>query len=359
IDVYCPSSDLAVGADMTCTAASPYVVTAADAEAGHVHNVATTSGTTPGGDTPGDESETDTPVEPTPKVPGVSLEKMAELSRDINGNTKADEADEISFSFVVTNTGAVTLSDVSVSDPMLAELGIDVYCPSSDLAVGADMTCAAATPYIVTAADAEAGHVHNVAAVSGTTPDGDTPTDTSTTDTPVEPTPKVPGVSLEKSAELTKDANGNGAADEGDEITFSFLVTNTGETELSDVSVSDPMLSNLRIDVVCPSSDLAVGTDMTCTAASPYVVTAEDAKAGHVVNVAAVSGTTPDGDTPTDTSTTDTPVKPTPKPPLPSPEMPETGATGAELGGMAALLLLAGGGFFALGYGSRRRAGSR
>jgi uncharacterized repeat protein (TIGR01451 family) len=45
----------------------------------------------------------------------------------------------ISWTYVVTNTGNVDLTDVSVTD----DQGVTVTCPQTTLAVGASMTCTA------------------------------------------------------------------------------------------------------------------------------------------------------------------------------------------------------------------------
>jgi len=166
-----------------------------------VYNAATADGEDPGGDPvdpPGDDEEV-----PAELKPGIDLDKQAELTGDANGNGKADVGDEITFSFVVTNTGNVTLTEVGVSDPMLAEVGITVTCPAAVLAAGESMTCTADRVYVVTEDDQRAGQVHNVATATGTPPPTTDPetgeevptppvTDEDETTTPVPPAPEKP-----------------------------------------------------------------------------------------------------------------------------------------------------------------------
>ena len=57
--------------------------------------------------------------------PDVSVRKAATVSPAAD-QTRAKEGDSIAFSFVVTNTGNVTLTSVAVSDPS----GGPVVCPS-------------------------------------------------------------------------------------------------------------------------------------------------------------------------------------------------------------------------------------
>ncbi len=81
--------------------------------------------------------------------------------------TAADQL--VTYSFVVTNTGNVTLTDVMVTDPMPGLSA--VTCPSTTLAPAASMTCTAT--YTTTPADVAGGSITNVATVSGVGPNGD------------------------------------------------------------------------------------------------------------------------------------------------------------------------------------------
>ena len=82
------------------------------------------------------------------------------------------------------------------------------------------------------------------------------------------------------------DDGGDGVANPGDLISYSFVVTNTGNVPLTNVSVSDP-LSGLSA-ISCPSGNpipsLGVGGSETCTAT--YAITQADINAGSVLNTA-------------------------------------------------------------------------
>jgi hypothetical protein len=97
-----------------------------------------------------------------------------------------------------------------------------------------------------------------------------------------------PVVSIVKAATVTPSADQN-AVEPGDMIQYSYLVTNTGNTTLKTISVTD---SNL-ITVTCPappSPGLAPGSAETCTADHPYTVTQADIDAGAVNDTATASG---------------------------------------------------------------------
>ena len=80
-------------------------------------------------------------------------------------------------------------------------------------------------------------------------------------------------------------ADTDGPVDVGDEIVYSFVVTNTGKVTLDHIKLTDPKVG----DLTCPKTTLRPGESMTCHAA-PYVVTAADVADGSVVNHANASG---------------------------------------------------------------------
>jgi len=282
--VTCPQATLPAGASETCTADNLYTVVEADVLAGGVQNTATGHGTTPPGVSP-IAPPTDTIVVPSPIAgAGLSLLKSAQLN-DTNGDGLADVGETIQYSFVLTNTGNVTLNSVTVSDPKAGP----VTCPVTTLAPGAATTCTADALYTVTEADVVAGGVVNTA-TGGATPPPNVgvipPTDTLTTPTPA----AAAGLALVKSGHLN-DANGNGLADPGETIDFSFELTNTGNTTLTAVGVSDPNAGA----VTCPTDTLAPGASETCTADAAYTVTEADVLAGNIVNTATGAATPPAG----------------------------------------------------------------
>ena len=107
--------------------------------------------------------------------------------------------------------------------------------------------------------------INNTATATAHAPDGSSvPSNPSSTSTPVSQRP-IP--TLTKTAAVT-DVNGDGKTDLGDVVTWAFKVENTGTVTLSIILVTDPTAGG----VTCPTTALAPGASMTCTAA-PHTIT--------------------------------------------------------------------------------------
>jgi len=136
--------------------------------------------------------------------------------------------------------------------------------------------------YTLTQADLDAGIVSNTATVTGTPPHGPAVLDKDTFDLPLV---NGPAISLVKTGVV-----------HGDTITFTFVVTNTGNVSLTSVLIADELrgLSAITYDA-WPNAqgELAPGASVMATAT--YVVTDADKSAGFVSNEASVTATPPTG----------------------------------------------------------------
>src|SRR5690606_138696 len=95
------------------------------------------------------------------------------------------------------------------------------------------------------------------------------------------------------SLELTKSVISTGPYTEGDTITYQFVVTNTGDVTLTDVSVTDELVGLSPITYAWPGAPGVLEVGQSVTATATYVVTAADVNAGNVNNVAIAEGTPP------------------------------------------------------------------
>lgn len=249
-------STLAVGASTTLTAT--YSVTAADVTNGSVTNTATASGTFNG------QSYNSNPAQATATAdkPALTLEKSVEES------TYDEVGDALHYSYVVTNTGNVDLTNITIDDDKIGTIS-----GPAALAVGASETVTGT--YTVTQADLNAGSVTNVAQAFGSFGSVNVP---SNTDTATVNAVQSTGLTLVKTA-LT--ASYDSASDV---LEYSYLVTNTGNVTLTGIYVSDDKISSFTGG----SSSLAPGESTTFYGS--YTTTQDDVDDGSVVNNATAHG---------------------------------------------------------------------
>ena len=289
----CAAGDLAPGASLTCTASR--TITQFDLDAGSVTNVASATGTFGGAPV---TSPPDTETVDAIQNPALSIVKTASPA------TYSVVGEGISYSYLVTNVGNVTISGpIVVSD----DIATDEVCPAGDLAPLGFLTCTAS--HTITQADLDNGLVTNVASATGTDPGG-TPINSPPDDETVTAN-QNPAINLVKDGSLN--LGGDGVANPGDLITYSFTVTNTGNVTLSDVTVDDPLVT-----VVGEPITLAPGASDSTTFTGTYALQQADIDAGVVDNLAVASGEAPGGDpddptddvTDDDTHTEDVPAAP-------------------------------------------------
>ncbi len=275
--VSCPNNGpLAPGATLTCTA--EHTVTQADIDNGEVTNTATTSATAPGGT--GVNATSNTIRITVDRVPALSIAKSSD-------RTSTDAAGQIiNYSFNVRNTGNVTLTDATVSDPRAN----NISCPRTTLAPGETMTCTANRA--VSQADIDRGvDLTNIASVTGTPPgDGAESIEPTSSNQVAVEVEQNPDFTVTKTAGTPTDTNGNGLiGDAGDQITYTFIVKNTGTVTLTNVMMSDEKLD--ITDIECTAT-LQPGETTDCPDAT-YTITQEDVDRGSVENTANGQATPP------------------------------------------------------------------
>ncbi len=289
-----PIASLAAGAADSTTFTALYTLTAADVNAGAVLNNATVTGTPPTGPAITAPGSTATPLV---SAPSLALSKVGALND--GGDGVANVGDTISYVFTVQNTGNVTLNAITVTDPLVTVSG----GPLATLAAGTTDATTFTALYTLTTADVNAGTIVNNATVSGTPPTGPAVTAPATNTTPL---PSVPSFAFTKVGTLND--GGNGRADAGDTISYIFSVQNTGNVTLTNVTVTDPLVTVSG----GPLASLATGAIDTTTFTALYTLTAADVNSGSVINNASVSGTPPTGPVVTTPATNTTNLSPQP-----------------------------------------------
>ena len=278
------SNNLSVpsGGSSECVVADTYVVTQADSDAGSISNTATATSTEA-------TQVSDTIDTPVTQTPGIALIKTGAFN-DGNGNNVADVGETITYSFTVTNTGNVTVTNIGLTDAKVTVAG----GPIASLSPGAVDSSTFSASYTITQADIDAGKVTNTAVATGDSPTGtDDVTDDSGSandnDTPTEtPLPSSASIALIKTVSLNDGGDGLQA---GDTLEYVFTVTNTGNVTLTDVTLEDDKVSV----VGGPLTLLAVGSTDETTFTATYVITQADIDAGSVSNQALARAEAPGG----------------------------------------------------------------
>ena len=179
---------------------------------------------------------------------------------------------------MVTNNGNTTLSNVDVTDDLIS-LTCNPTVPAASLAPGDSITCTGT--YVVQQGDIDAGTDIMNTATASSDELGDI------MDNENVPVTQSNSYTIAKTA-TDIDGAGNGVIDNaGEEIDYEIVVTNNGNTTLSNVDVTDDLIS-LTCNPTVPAASLAPGDSITCT--DTYVVQQGDIDAGtDIMNTATAS----------------------------------------------------------------------
>lgn len=262
-----------------------YAVTIADPASGdrQLDNYVIPTGTTPPASCdPADLACTTHPVSDLTIVKSV----------DPSDPEPSEAGQQVTYSFLVTNTGDTTLTDVTVAEGEFTgsgELGAVVPASVDSLAPGASTTFTAT--YTLTQADVDRGTTSNTATATGLPPTG--PRMESPPSTAVLTSVPAPDLSIVKSV----DAAARAFSGAGQTVTYSFLVTNTGNTTLTDVTVAEGEFTGSgALGALAPTSveSLAPGASTTFTAT--YTLTQTDVDRGTTSNTATATALPPTGE---------------------------------------------------------------
>ena len=181
----------------------------------------------------------------------------------------------------MTNAGAQALQNLVIVDDRIASGAITCDRTTLTVAPAIGSTAVCRGTYVVTGADVVNGVVTNIATAQAL-PIG--------IGAQVVSNPSTVTVPLVSTLRLTKSVSTPPPYTVGQSVAYSYLVQNTGGTTLYTTVVNDDRVVKPAI-VNCPSSTLAPGASMTCTA--NYIVRAGDVGAnGVLVNTARATAQT-------------------------------------------------------------------
>lgn len=187
----------------------------------------------------------------------------------------------IPYQYVVTNAGTQTVHALAIADDRVSG---PITCAATTLPPAPDpgATTICTGSYVVTAADVATGSVTNTASASALDPANGTVTSNQATVT----VPLVAQLSLAKSVSTRPPYA------VGQQISYSYTVTNTGGATVSSIAVTDDRVA--AGGVTCGQSSLDPGASTTCTATTT-IQAGQLAGDGSLTNTAAAAGVTPIG----------------------------------------------------------------
>jgi uncharacterized repeat protein (TIGR01451 family) len=260
-----PIVDLDPAESVQCIAT--YVVTQADIDAGQRDNLATADSDQTG-------PETDPETVPLGQNPLMTVDKTSPT-------TEITAAGVVSYNYVVTNTGNVTLTGIGLVDDNTDGL---VTCDATTLAPGDSMNCAAQHTLTQGEFDANGSPVvdsgflvNNVDATSNEAPLAE--------DSLSIPITQSTSIQIVKSGDWNDDGSTPGIAEAGETITYTFTVTNTGTTTQTNIDVTDPLITDPPNSgtISCTAENnpiVDLDPDEVANCSGTYTITQADVDAG-------------------------------------------------------------------------------
>ncbi|UCB43242.1 MAG: DUF11 domain-containing protein [Dehalococcoidales bacterium] len=193
------------------------------------------------------------PSAPKPGIgpPALAIAKTAEPSMVHNGDT-------ITYTYLVTNSGGTPLSGISITDDKTGSTEVN---DSTVLNVGETWEFSAT--YTVSVMDPDL--LVNTAVASGSDAESQVVTAQDTASVTI----LRPAINLTKTAEPDK-------ALDGDTITYTYTIVNTGNTPLSDVTVVDNQLGNAAYQSGDSDGDSELDVDESWEFTATYTISSED-----------------------------------------------------------------------------------
>jgi uncharacterized repeat protein (TIGR01451 family) len=200
------------------------------------------------------------------------------VTKTAEPNVYSEAGETIVYTIFVYNNGNSHITDIVVSDDLTGdEWMIEALLPEASSTY--------TTTYVITQTDVDTGTVTNVVAATGKDPEGE-PVDAMAVETIT--AVQNPAIALLKTGTYI-DNEPTGMFNAGDGISYSFLVTNSGNVTLSDINLTDEY-PEIDITGTVPES-LIPGESFSVSGI--YILTQDDIDAGSFVNEASASAMSP------------------------------------------------------------------
>ncbi|MGM1016993.1 MAG: DUF6923 family protein [Actinomycetota bacterium] len=206
---------------------------------------------------------------PTTYAPGDAIDYTLTVTNNGPGNSSG---------FVVKDTLPTSVVGPSTSTPGCSIAGNDLQCVLGGLPVGDSVDIEISGTISLGAA----GELTNTATVIGNELDPNPDNDSSTSVAVPEP---------QANLQITKTPTPAIVTAPGQEVTYTFEVTNTSDVPIDDIVLTDvqaPPAGALTTGPTCPATTLAAQASMTCTAT--YTATLADIDHGRIDDTATATG---------------------------------------------------------------------
>ena len=204
------------------------------------------------------------------------LEACLTIVKDVD-LTNIDAPGLLTYTITVDNTGNTDITNVVLSDNLAGTATLTSGDTNTNLILETTETWVYTATYTATQADINAGSdLVNTASVVTTEVPGPTEDDATTTIT------QTPSLTVVKDVDLTV-ITGPGL------LTYAITVTNTGNTDLTNVVLSDDLAGAATLDSGDTNTNSILETTETWVYSATYTVTQADINAGTaLVNTASV-----------------------------------------------------------------------
>ncbi|MBN3584777.1 DUF11 domain-containing protein, partial [Algoriphagus aestuarii] len=249
--------------------------------------------------------------------PSIAIVKSASVESE---DDCYDTDDVVTYTFMVTNTGNVTLENVVIDETYhftgTGTLGAVMYVSSSMSSSEGTLlpneTATYTAEYVITQEDTDTRFINNQAEVTATYGDGMTVDDLSGDSIDTDNETQVdlcqqPSIAIVKSASVDSEDE---CYDTDDVVTYTFMVTNTGNVTLENVVIDETyhftgtgtLGTVMYVSSSMSSSEGTLLPNETATYTAEYVITQEDTDIRFINNQAEVTATYGDGMTVDDLS---------------------------------------------------------
>lgn len=196
--------------------------------------------------------------------------------------------EQVEFSYLVTNMGTLTMSNISVAQQGISTVTLDsIVCADQTLAPGLATTCSGG--YEISSADMGQHTLVSSVSAIGSSAEGQVESNINSSAVIT-----VAGTGAIEVTPVTTSIDGGPMA--GDQVTISYFVENIGSLGISalEIEMIDSSGTGTIVSDFCNDTIIVPGDDPT-VCQLVYTLTQEDIDAGEILPTVQVSGTSKDG----------------------------------------------------------------